>query len=123
SLMLTSATRLGRPEQIAVFDFNGDGKPDLAVTSYFDGSEIEILLNNGDGTFRQGQRNDTGGRSRWIVCGDIDHDGKADLVVAASTAEKLIVLSGNGDGAFRESARYEAERDVAALALADMNGD
>jgi hypothetical protein len=39
---LATGTRLLRA------DFNNDGKPDLLV---YGGSELEVLLNNGDGTF------------------------------------------------------------------------
>ena len=36
---------------MAVGDFNGDGKPDLAVTNYYNYS-VSVLLGNGDGTFQ-----------------------------------------------------------------------
>jgi FG-GAP-like repeat len=39
------------PASVAVGDFNGDGKLDLAVTN-LDDNTVSILLGNGDGTFR-----------------------------------------------------------------------
>lgn len=35
---------------IAVGDFNGDGKPDLAVMN-FTSNSVSVLINNGNGTF------------------------------------------------------------------------
>ncbi len=39
------------PYPLAVGDFNGDGKPDLAVANA-DGNDVSVLLGNGDGTFQ-----------------------------------------------------------------------
>ena len=120
---LESPTFLKSPEHIAVGDFNGDGRLDVVLTSFFGGREIEVLLGNGDGTFRQHVHYDVGGRSRWVAVGDLNDDGKLDLAAAASAAGQVVVRFGNGDGTFSDGGRYEAERDVSALALADFNGD
>src|SRR5690242_7137327 len=40
----------GIPDFIAAADFNGDGKRDLVVSSY-NGSNLNLLLGNGNGTF------------------------------------------------------------------------
>ena len=39
-----------RPRFIAIADFNGDGKNDLAVANAFS-NDVSILLGNGNGTF------------------------------------------------------------------------
>jgi hypothetical protein len=38
------------PNSVAIGDLNGDGKPDLAVTSY-SSSTVSVLLGSGNGTF------------------------------------------------------------------------
>jgi len=59
------------PVSVAVGDFNGDGKLDLAVASegtaplFMDGG-VSVLLGNGDGTF-QAPRNFGAGRSPLSV--------------------------------------------------------
>src|SRR2546429_6198795 len=53
------------PVSVAVGDFNGDGKLDLA-TANSGGYDVSVLLGNGDGTFRSEERRvGEEGRSPW----------------------------------------------------------
>jgi FG-GAP-like repeat len=109
------------PTSIAIADFNGDGIPDLAVNSgnlfgsFFPG---QILLGNGEGTFRSGPGLPTGIRS--LVAADFNHDGKQDLAVGALGG--VGIMLGNGDGTFQPiSVLHKGQS--GSLVLADFNND
>src|SRR2546426_210861 len=82
---------------LAVGDFNGDGKLDLAVA--IPGSEnIVVLLGNGDGTFQPTVNFNAKGHPKSIAAGDLNADDRLDLVVVNGGSTNISVLLGNGDG-------------------------
>jgi hypothetical protein len=79
------------PTNVAVGDFNGDGKQDFAVANSGTGN-VSILLGNGDGTFQQAIDFTAGNSVRFVAVGDFNRDGKPDLAVANGSANEISIL-------------------------------
>lgn len=62
------------PDSIAVADYNGDGIPDLAVTSV-DDNLVTVLLGVGDGTFTSAPQLSTVSTPQSVATGDFNGDG------------------------------------------------
>jgi hypothetical protein len=97
------------PESFAVADFNGDGRPDVAVGFYLSATSIAVLLNNGSGALlapiiTQNQSQFGQGHVTGMVAGDFNADGKNDLITAIdsfnSGLRRIWRWQGNGMGGF-----------------------
>lgn len=117
---------------VAIGDFNGDGKMDIAVSQQ---EGVAVLLGNGNGTFQPAQTyaiNSIGGTSQ-VAIADVNADGRPDLLVAISCNPNYAdcnhlgaagVMLGNGDGSFGPLQVYGSGGNGAkAIAVADVNRD
>jgi hypothetical protein len=111
------------PVGIAMVDFKGDGKLDLAVASFdfFDGGggNVQVFLGAGDGTFTAGAVYDTGGDAWSVAAGDFGN-GKVDLAVTNGDGA-VAVLMGVGDGTFQSPVYYAAGAYPVDVAAADLD--
>jgi hypothetical protein len=97
---------------IAVADFNGDGKPDILLNTM-------VFLGNGDGTFQAPLTTIPNTASPDAVA-DVNGDGKPDVLVIVGGA--VIVYLGKGDGTFTTT-NLGYGNSGTVLTVADLNGD
>jgi VCBS repeat protein/centrosomal CEP192-like protein/FG-GAP repeat protein len=123
NLIRSGGSAFGAAVSVAVADFNGDGKPDLAVADA-GGNAVSILLGNGDGTF-QAPKDFTivpgNNFTTYVAAGDFNGDGKADLAVIDNST--VYVVLGNGDGTFTLKITLTGIANPQSVALGDFNGD
>ncbi|MFC0389310.1 FG-GAP repeat domain-containing protein, partial [Muricoccus vinaceus] len=112
-------------DNIAVADVDGDGNPDIVTSSRYGGT-ITVLKGDGAGNFAAPQSFAAGEKSMGIALGDVNGDGKIDVVVGGERLSGSIsVLLGEGAG------RFAAPQSITAIAgtytndvaLADVTGD
>jgi hypothetical protein len=118
------------PSKPVAADFNGDGTLDLAFAS---GLSIQLLLGNGDGTFRLGPVTALNQIPLEVVAtGDFNNDGKLDLVVTVydlftTGLDFVEVMPGNGDGTFATPISVNGSGSafvgVITAGVGDFNGD
>lgn len=105
------------PYLIAVADLNGDGWPDVTVTS---SGRVNVFLNKGDGTLLPFVSYPVDAALTSIVVADFNGDGKLDLLTSTFG---LCELLGNGDGTFQSAINYFIGSTVYLVQVGDFNGD
>ena len=110
------------PRQAVLADFNGDGRPDVAVSNEQDNT-VAIRLGTASGLFGPQVTFATGGSPYAIAAADFNHDGKLDLAVTNLAENTVSILLGNGDGTFRSGSTPAAAAEPGAVAAADFNKD
>jgi Ca2+-binding RTX toxin-like protein len=115
------------PTSLAVADVNGDSKQDLVVADKY-GSEVSVLLGNGDGTFAPQQTFATGKYPSQVIAADVNGDGKMDIITANagnsdSPGHSVDILLGNGNGTFALPQVLLTGNYPRSVAATDLNGD
>jgi hypothetical protein len=123
-----AALAAGRPHNhgIALGDFNGDGALDLATSNQNDNS-VSALLGDGHGGFRAapGSPFRVGRAPYPLALGDMNGDGRLDIVTPDVGSNTITVLAGDGAGRFApaEGSPYGVAFRPYAVALGDLDGD
>jgi hypothetical protein len=118
------------PEGIVAADFNGDGRPDLAVVH--GGGPVTVLLNttaagSGTASYSVPQTFAVGNDPRFMAVGDFNGDGRPDLAVVNSGGSVSVLLNTTPAGAstpsFAPQQTFAVGNSPEGVAAADVNGD
>lgn len=108
----------------AIGDLDGDGDVDIVTATDGQDSEVDVLINAGDGSFAPAVVYPTGasGGATAIALGDLDGDGRDDLVGVGQN-EDVLVFWNRGDGRLLAPVSFAAGPVPNSLAIGDVDGD
>ncbi len=123
----------GEPYAVAVADYNGDSKPDLAIADWT-GNAVSVILNTTVGTgavtFTPKQAFATGSSPYCVAAGDFNNDGRPDLATANEAGTVSVLLNttptGAGTPSFAGASDYSANSGATStrwVAIGDFNSD
>lgn len=115
-----------QPAQLAAGDFNGDGRDDIATLSTLDGG-VSILLTGANGELQSPVSTDVapafGTNREPMSVGDLNNDGRDDLVIGVSQSNQIRVLLAGVGGVMALGTTVASASPVLATTLGDFDGD
>jgi FG-GAP-like repeat/PASTA domain len=118
-----------RSSSVAIGDVNGDGKADLVtgnavMVGRFPTSNVAVLVNRGDGSFaaRVEYPIGLGHGLTSVAIGDLNGDGKLDVVAINEGPESVSVLLNSANG-FQLPVDYATGSLPQSVAIGDLDGD
>ncbi|MBM4012553.1 MAG: hypothetical protein FJ286_14445 [Planctomycetes bacterium] len=126
----TISTGTVRTYGVAVGDFNGDGRMDIAANSATNGT-LSVVFGDGVGGFSTPAAIAVGYEPYFVIADDFNKDGIDDVAVSNFESNLITVRLGSPSGAFLASKSFEsgkgmvfpASTGVWYLATGDLNGD
>ncbi len=120
------------PQAVAVADYTGDNRLDLAATSETN-DLIYLFSGKGDGTFTFLRSVDARSSAQktasesvgayGIAAADFNRDGRMDLAVTQRKKDSLAILLGNGNGTFQSASTLAVGRNPTHLQVVRLNDD
>jgi hypothetical protein len=116
------------PSSVAICDIDQNGKPDIINTNYL-GNNLSLLRNigsNGNLNFATKVDINTGSLPTSVAIGDIDLDGKPDLVTTNGNGNFVSIfpnLSSNGAFNFASRVDFTTGGFPLSVAIGDIDGD
>jgi hypothetical protein len=116
------------PNDIAIGDFNNDGKLDLAIANH-DQKHLTVLLGDGNGGFTPAPNSpfvvEVQPHTHGVATGDLNGDGNLDLVTDNWENNQVAVLFGDGKGNFNTSGTFldVGKMPYQRVRVGDANGD
>ncbi|HZM00054.1 MAG TPA: VCBS repeat-containing protein, partial [Planctomycetota bacterium] len=120
---------LGTTVELLIDDLTGDGDADLAActTEFLFGRWLMLLEGRGDGSFGP-YSGIAGNNCPDVAFGQLDGDGRLDMVAGANLDDQLSIVPGTGDGFFGRAQGLSMDDGHASgrpqlVAVADLDGD
>ena len=115
-----------RPVDVVLADLNGDGNNDLVVANELPFSDVRgdlaVLLNDGR-KLKAHAKVEAGERVSSIAKGDLNGDGRIDIVATSYLTGEVTLLEGDGKGGLEQAGRLSSGRGAHRVIVADMDGD
>lgn len=105
-------------------DLNGDGRDDLVSTRGT--GLLSVMLNAGAQPYfptTAAVSNGASGAALGLALGDLNLDGKVDMISANQASSNISVLAGNGNGTFQAPLILPAAGTANSVTLLDIDGD
>ena len=118
-----------RPFSVATGDFNGDGRADLATVN-MESHDVSVLHGLEHGRFSDERRVPLKGyhpqeifNAHFVIAGDLNGDGRADIVVSHQDTNVVSVLLGSANEVLIPAGEYRVGSFPLSPEIKDVNGD
>ena len=109
------------PRSVTAGDFDGDGRPDLAVADEYSGN-VFVLRNRGNGTFEAWSTCPVGASPSCVITGDFDGVSGLDMAATNFDSNNLSILRNLGDGTFAPRVNYPLGANPSSVVTGDFDG-